>query len=88
MRTGIPEPVARHKTITLYTDKSAFRRALDLGPEDRIYAVLLDPQARVVTTVEGPADPQAVEQVISAASALPQGPAPAPDGVDRSPISP
>lgn len=42
MRAGIPDPVARHKTITLYTDKAAFRKALEIANEDDIHLRLVD----------------------------------------------
>ena len=42
MRGGIPDPVARHKTITLYTDKAAFRQALEIASEDDIHVRLVD----------------------------------------------
>jgi hypothetical protein len=42
MRAGIPDPVARHKTITLYIDKVAFRKALEIASEDDIHVRLVD----------------------------------------------
>jgi hypothetical protein len=42
MRGGIPESTARHKTITLYTDKAAFRRALEIDDEEEIHLRLVD----------------------------------------------
>ena len=53
MRAGIPDPVARERTITLYLDKNAFREALQLPNEDDIYVLLLDRQGRVVWRAEG-----------------------------------
>ena len=37
LRAGIPDRVARERTITLYLDKVAFRQALQLPAEDDIY---------------------------------------------------
>lgn len=54
MRAGIPDPVAREATITLYLDKAAFRRALQLPREDTIYALVVDRAGRVLWRAEGP----------------------------------
>jgi hypothetical protein len=53
MRAGIPDPVARERTITLYLDKRAFRQALQLPDEESIYVLLLDRQGRVLWRAEG-----------------------------------
>ena len=53
MRAGIPDPVARERTITLYVDKNAFKQALQLPREDDIYVLLLDRQGRVLWRAEG-----------------------------------
>ena len=53
MRSGIPDPAARARTVTLYTDTAKFREALGLETRDEIYAVLLDDEARVVRVEAG-----------------------------------
>jgi hypothetical protein len=53
MRAGIPDPVARERTITLYLDKNSFRQALHLPHEDEIYVLLLDSEGQVQWQVEG-----------------------------------
>jgi hypothetical protein len=53
MRAGIPDPVARERTITLYLDKGSFRQALQLSHEDDIYVLLLNRQGRVLWRSEG-----------------------------------
>ena len=58
MRAGIPDVVARERTITLYVDKKAFRQALDLPREDNIYVLLLDRQGQVLWRTEGPFTPE------------------------------
>lgn len=72
MRTGIPEPVARHKTITLYTDKAAFKDALDIDDEEEIHLRLVDREGMVhwhasgaLTTEAAEALEQAVEQLLA-----------------------
>lgn len=53
MRAGIPDPVARERTITLYLDKNAFRQALRLPHEDNIYVLLLDHRGQIMWQAEG-----------------------------------
>jgi hypothetical protein len=53
MRAGIPDPVSRERTITLYVDKTAFKQALQLPREDDIYVLLLDCEGRVLWRAEG-----------------------------------
>jgi hypothetical protein len=66
MRSGIPDPEARARTITFYLDKRSFRKAFGLGPEDRIYAVLADREAAILNVQEGPATDERVEAIIKA----------------------
>jgi len=68
MRSGIPDPEARARTITLYTDKRSFRKALGLGPEDSIYAVLIDREAAILRVEEGPATDDSVEAMLKVCS--------------------
>jgi hypothetical protein len=56
MRSGIPDREARARTITLYLDKSEFRKALNLPDESQIYAVLVDREGRVYWRTEGDFD--------------------------------
>lgn len=53
MRGGIPDPQQRARTITLYIDKEPFKKAVGLGPEDRIYALLIDKSGRILWREEG-----------------------------------
>ena len=53
MRAGIPNQTTREKTITLYIDKKAFRRALDIPHEDTIWVLVLDRQGNVLWRTEG-----------------------------------
>lgn len=57
MRAGMPDPVARERTITLYLDKTAFRKALQLPNEDDIHVLLLDRRGQVQWRTEGPFAP-------------------------------
>ena len=56
MRSGIPDPEARARTITLYLDKAEFKKALNLPDENQIYAILVDRTGRVHWRAEGDFD--------------------------------
>lgn len=53
MRLGIPDKRTREMTITLYLDKPAFRKALDMPSEDTIYALLVRRNGEIVWRSEG-----------------------------------
>jgi hypothetical protein len=66
MRAGIPDRVARERTITLYLDKEAFRQSLQLPGEDDIYVLLLDRQGQVLWREEGAFTPEKGESLAAA----------------------
>jgi hypothetical protein len=66
MRAGIPDPVARERTITLYLDKHTFREALQLSSEENIHALLLDRQGKVLWRAEGSFTPEKGESLAAA----------------------
>jgi hypothetical protein len=53
MRAGIPSEATRARTITLYLDKSAFRRALDIEGEQNMWVYLFDKSGAVLWRTEG-----------------------------------
>ena len=53
MRAGIPDPVARRRTITLYIDKEKFKSSLGIQDEDRIYLFLVDRQGEILWQTSG-----------------------------------
>lgn len=63
MRAGLPDPVVRERTITLYLDKDKFRQALELPHEDEIYVLLLDSQGQVLWRAEGVFTPEKGESL-------------------------
>jgi hypothetical protein len=70
MRAGIPDRLARQRTITLYLDKGAFRQALDLSDEEHIHVLLIDAAGKVCWRARGTFSPEkgaALEEQISAA---------------------
>jgi hypothetical protein len=64
MRSGIPDPEARARTITLYTDVSLFNQALNIESVDTIYAVLLDEDGEVIEMVEGDYSPEKLKTIM------------------------
>jgi hypothetical protein len=54
MRAGIPNKKTRERTITLYLDKAAFRRALGLPDEDHIYILVVDRHGNEFFRARGP----------------------------------
>lgn len=65
MRAGIPDRAVRAATVTLYIDKSPFRRALGLRDEDRIYVLLVDREGRVHWRTDGAFDAKAAAELES-----------------------
>jgi hypothetical protein len=63
MRAGIPNPVARERTITLYVDKQAFRDALEIPDETDIVVLLLDQQGKVLWREQGVFSPEKGESL-------------------------
>ena len=60
MRAGIPDPEARRKTLTSYTDLRALATALDLPGYDTIYVLLVDADGEGVWMGSGEADEDGV----------------------------
>jgi len=58
MRAGIPNPATRRRTVTLYIDKGAFRRALNIVDERHIQVLLFDRQGMVLWRETGPLTPE------------------------------
>ena len=53
MRAGIPNNATRARTITLYLDKRAFRKALDIDNEQNMWVYLFDKSGDVLWRTEG-----------------------------------
>jgi len=53
MRAGIGDEGARKRTITLYVDKRALKRRLEIPDEDTIHLFLIDRNGKVVWRGEG-----------------------------------
>lgn len=53
MRAGIPNLTTRARTITLYLDKRAFRKALDIDNEQNMWVYLFDRSGDVLWRAEG-----------------------------------
>jgi hypothetical protein len=70
MRGGIPDPATRKRTITLYIDKPAFRRSLELVDEDHIYLLLVTRQGEVLWHSRGAYQPEIAESLQQAVDKL------------------
>jgi hypothetical protein len=53
MRAGIPDPLARERTVTLYLDKPDFRSKLGIHSEDAIQVLLVNRQGEVLWRQSG-----------------------------------
>lgn len=69
MRAGIPNPTTRQKTITLYLDRQAFMRALDIPNEETIWVLALDQQGNVLWSTSGTYSPENGAALLSAVQA-------------------
>lgn len=54
MRAGIPDPVARATTITLYLDRGAFQGALGISDNSHIHSMLITPEGEILWLTSGP----------------------------------
>jgi hypothetical protein len=62
MRFGIPDEVARKRTITVYANREEFFRITNMK-EDKIYALLIDASGKILWKAEGVADKTNVADV-------------------------
>lgn len=53
MRAGIPNPLTRERTITLYLNKADFQKSLDMPDEEHIYVLLIDNEGNVINRLRG-----------------------------------
>ena len=66
MRSGIISTEMRARTITIYSSRSAFNRALSIVGQGEIYVALVDPNGMVYTLIEGDVTEAKVEQLRAA----------------------
>ena len=66
MRAGIPDQVARERTVTLYLDKIPFREELGLSNEEEIYVLLVDRQGQVFWQTSGAFMPEKGQSLTAA----------------------
>lgn len=63
MRSGIPDPRTRSRTVTVYTNRRRFLDEVGLADESEILAVLLDKEGRMVWTHVGPETQEALHDL-------------------------
>jgi hypothetical protein len=69
MARGIPEKATREATITLYINKSPFKQALGISTEDRIVALIVTRDGRVLWRADGRFAPEAGAAMVAALDA-------------------
>lgn len=65
MRFGVPDPVARKRTITVYTDRNKFFEITKMK-EENIYTLLLNKDGKILWQVEGVADQSKIKNLLKA----------------------
>jgi hypothetical protein len=70
MRGGIPDPATRKRTITLYIDKSPFRRALGMQNEDHTYIFVVNREGDILWQAQGPYQPETAEALLQTVNEL------------------
>ena len=76
MARGIPEKATREATITLYIDKSPFKKALAISTEDRIITLVVARDGRVLWRADGRFTPFNGAELAAALASLKVGSAP------------
>jgi hypothetical protein len=56
MRSGIPDKAVRERTITLYINKTSFKKKLKILSEDTIYLFLMNKTGEIIWRSEGDFD--------------------------------
>jgi len=57
MRAGIPDKRVRKRTITIYINKSKFKKQLNITSEDTIYLFLINKKGEIIWRSEGEFNP-------------------------------
>jgi hypothetical protein len=63
MRAGIPNTQVRERTITVYTDKSKFKKALEIPNEKTIYLFLVNKKGEILWRESGVYDDSKAEEL-------------------------
>ncbi|UCD01742.1 MAG: hypothetical protein JSV23_01590 [Promethearchaeota archaeon] len=56
MRAGIPDKAVRERTITIYTNKTLFKKKLKIASEETIYLFLMNKNGEIIWRSQGPFD--------------------------------
>lgn len=63
MRAGIPDPATRARTVTLYLDTRAFRKALDIDSDRQMWVYLFDRAGEVLWRSEGRVSDEKIQAI-------------------------
>ncbi len=69
MRAGIPDPLSRQRTVTLYLDLAAFMRSLEINSRNDVHVILVDRDGRMLWRTTGPYDPAKAQSLLDVISA-------------------
>ncbi len=64
MRAGIPDPVSRQRTVTLYLDLAAFMRSLDITSRNDVHVLLVTNAGDILWRTTGPYSPDTADQLL------------------------
>ncbi len=63
MRAGIPDPLSRQRTITLYLDLAQFMRSLNIPSRSDVHVMLVSKAGDILWRTTGPYSPDAADQL-------------------------
>lgn len=64
MRAGIPDPLSRQRTVTLYLDLEPFMKVLGIPSRSRVQVLLVRDDGRILWRTTGPYTPEAAEALM------------------------
>ncbi len=71
MRSGIQDPIARMRTITVYTDREKFFEITGMA-KDTVYAVLIDSDGKIIWQTDGAASQDHKDALLTMLSKAPE----------------
>jgi hypothetical protein len=69
MRAGIPDQTARERTVTLYLDTAAFRRATAIPDTSQVHILLVDRAGEILWRTTGDYSPAKGDEMLDAIAA-------------------
>ncbi len=66
MRRGIPSTSTRAHVVTVYTSKTEFKKAIGISSEATVYALVVDRQGTILTSIAGRFSEAGAETILAA----------------------